>query len=184
MKNNFSNVNIISTENYVRDFLPTLSNFCSKCPLQPSITYIAELGKIIVKTNKKELTYIIDTTIPKKSIIRDIKENLVEDYPIIYSFEEKPIDTIEAEKLIENGESIADVLSKKKLYKTPKYRVERRLDKYNELDLLDLKTGELSKYKCTIPISILLSNLQENKDVLPYCKFQYKLEKKEKPYES
>lgn len=168
------NINIIkSNKEYIDDFLPTLSNFCSKCPLQPTVDYVKNEGVIyITPLVGNQITVIINSTVDKHDVIRDIKNEMYVNYPIISNVEEIPLSSDEIEKLIDGGMSVKDALEKKEIRTTELYRVIRVHHRYNELDCEEIATKKLCKLKSRIPLTMLLNKLySKDKDVYENISF-------------
>lgn len=163
-----NNINVIkSSKEYVDDFLPTLSNFCSKCPLQPTVDYIQSEGMIYITPSiGNQITVVINPTVDKHDVIRDIKNEMYKNYPIISNVEETNLSSDEIEKLIDDGMSVKDALEKKQCKIVDMYKVIRVHHRYNELDCEEISTNKLCKLKSKIPLTMLLNKLYaKDKDV-------------------
>lgn len=179
-----TNIGIISIQDYVDDFLKTLSNFCSKCPLQTSINYVKELNKVFIKYNEETITIDIDINENKKTVIKNIKNILQKDYPIIYNIKDVIPSADEIESLIASGIPLSEALDKTKTTHDPLYRVMRIHHKYNEIDLFNIKTKEMFKYKSKIPVIAILNKLDCGvhvgiDEISSSISLMYKIEKKE-----
>lgn len=150
------NLKIESAKEYIDDFLPTLSNFCSKAPLTIEIKYVKDLNKVFLKYDDNTLEVNIDITKNKKEVIKEIKEELQKDYPYIYEKKVVVPNAEEVESLVDKGVSISDALNQTTVDLEPKYQIIRVHHKYNEVDLLELKTNLIYKFKSKIPIVKLL----------------------------
>ena len=185
MKNTFKNVKIESAKDYIDDFLPTLSNFCSKTPLTIQINYVKDLNKVFLKYDDKTMEVDIDITKNKKEVIKGIKEELQKDYPYIYEKKVVVPSAEEVENLVDNGVSLSDALNQTSVDLEPKYQILRVHHKYNEVDLLELKTNLIYKFKSKIPIVKLL-NLAKYKDdsVLDNLTVLYRIDNRKEKSES
>ena len=76
------------------------------------------------------------------------------------------------------GKSLEEALNSTQVDYEPLYKIERVHDKYNEVDLLSLKDGDMYKFKCKIPIIAILEDLKYNKedsDVMENLNLLYKI---------
>jgi len=161
-----SKAKIETTESYNASLLKSLSNFCEKCPLiiNPKIQ-----GDTIIleKDNGESFTFKIDYSLEKKKIIFGIREVLEPLYPILYDIEEKSYTTKELEELADKeGVSITEVLNRKKIIKTPRYKIIRIINFYNELNVVDMQTNYLISYKLkrTPVLYFMKETLEKNQD--------------------
>lgn len=180
MKNTLSNVSIENCKDYMDDFLPSLSNFCAKSPLNISIRYVEDLKKVFLKYNDRILDVDIDINRSKHEIIKDIKNQIIKDYPLIYEKTVRLPTADEVERKISQGMSISEALESTECEYTARFRIMRKHDKYNELDLYDLNEKALYKYKSKIPVTALIKMVEYRDDsVLSNLSVIYKIEKKE-----
>lgn len=156
------NVKVVTDNVYSKKFLSSLSNFCTKCPLQPKITYIPSIEKVIVKTSNNEIEVILDPSKDKKVAISEIKEILIQDYPIIYNVEKVNLSTREIDELIIEGKPLDDALLSKKDVIEKYGRLERIHNKFNELDIYNFNTNKIEKYKGKIPLVFLIDKIEKN----------------------
>ena len=121
------NINVIkSSKEYIDDFLPTLSNFCSKCPLQPTVDYVQNEGMIYITPSLgNQITVVVNPTVDKHDVIRDVKNEMYKNYPIISCVEENSLSSEEIEKLIDDGMSVKEALEKKTYNTIDMYKVIR-----------------------------------------------------------
>jgi len=153
---------MISIKNCLNEFIPTLDNFCSKSPLQMTITLVQETGDITLFSQyDKSFNYKFkyDPSVDKKSQIKKIKTDIEKKYPIIFDHKRFPLAKDKQEELIKGGASIRDVLNMREDVYLPRYKVLRVHNKYNELDAFDFKTRKVVKFKITIPLVSFLSKL-------------------------
>ena len=184
MLDSLKNVQITNSNNYAQSFLHTLSNFCSKCPLQPKINYVEDMGRVYVTWGEgKSFDFVIDPMNDKKDVIKELKTLLQKDYPILY---EKKITTLpaeEIEKLVDNGVSLSDALGRTVTEYIPKYRVVRVHHQYNELDLFDLTSRMMYKFHSKLPVTAILEDIKynpkDNEEVFNSLTLLYRMDKKE-----
>lgn len=168
------NINVIkSSKEYIDDFLPTLSNFCSKCPLQPTVDYVQNEGLIYITPSLgNQITVVVNPTVDKHDVIRDVKNEMYKNYPIISCVEENSLSSEEIEKLIDEGMSVKEALEKKTYNTIDMYKVVRVHHRYNELDCEEIATKKMCKLKSKIPLTMLLNKLYANdKDVFSNISF-------------
>ena len=174
---NAKNVNYVNYDEYLNDLTKSLSNFCSKCPLKPTMKVVKPLGLIYVCYDDEELEIKVDVNMNKKDVIGEIKKELEQDYPIIYKKTSKVPSADEVQKLLDKGISLSEALNTTQIVYEKVYRIERIHDRYNEIDCLD-SNNELYKFKCKIPIMAILEDLKFNgkeSDVLSNLTLLYKL---------
>lgn len=176
------NVKNIKFSDYADDFLRTLSNFCSKNPLQPRINYVKELGKIYLEYGEgKSLSYELNPLKNKKDVIKEIKTKLQQDYPVFYTKKVTTLPANEIEKLVKDGMPLAEALNiaVKEFY--PKYKVIRVHHAYNELDCMDMQTRIMYKFHSELPVTAILEELRhkpkDNEDVMKNITLLYRMDK-------
>lgn len=172
------NIKYFNHKDFLKDFLPTLSNFCSKSPLQPSVIISSDNSKIrIVPIKGEEIVLDLDNnSLTKKEIINKVKKELEKDYPYIFA-EEEYYDTEEIENMVDSGISLSEALEKNNKRIVKVLKVIRVHHKYNELDCLNLKTQQMEKYKCKIPVTNILQDAEKELPSFDKLKFLYSLEK-------
>lgn len=160
---------IVSLEEYLKDFVPTLNNFIDKCPVNVHVSIIKETGFIYVciydAKNEKEIdgmSFQIDPLSDKKNQIKKIKMFLEDYYPVISQVINVPYDKEELEKIVEQGTPIQEALKLRKQEKIPVYKIIRVHHKYNDMDCLNLATNEIYKVKLQQPIEIFLRSFWED----------------------
>ena len=177
---NLKNVEYTSYNNYIDGLVKSLSNFCNKSPLKPTIRVVKELGKIYVYYNDQEIEINVDVNVDKKKVIGDLKKEIEEDYPIIYKKTSKVADANQVRKLLNQGKTLEEALNNTQITFEPLYKIQRVHDKYNEIDLISLNNGELYKFKCKIPVMAILEDLKYNgkeSDVINNINLLYKINK-------
>ena len=156
------NVEYTNYNSYLESLVKSLSNFCSKCPLKAKIVVVKDLGKIYVKYDNKEVELNVDVKKDKKQIIGDLKKKLEKDYPIIYEKITQIPNADNIRKMLNEGKSLEEALNETQITYKKIYRIERVHDKFNEMDLFSFKDEQIYKFKCKIPIMILLNDIKEN----------------------
>lgn len=152
----------VSMDDYMKDFLPTLENFCSKSPLQPRIEFVPETGLIKLESKYKEIepyTFTVNPLRNKKDVIKEIKGMLEKNYPIVFDLKQVPLSLEEIESLTTEGIPITEIMNKRNDVYLPRYKVLRVHNRYNEMDLYDFKTRTLLKIKVIIPLVVFLDKL-------------------------
>lgn len=163
MKESFHNIQNIDLDAYAKDFLRTLSNFCSKCPLQPCIRYVDSLGKVYIEWGTDEsLSFELDPLKEKKDTIKDIKMKLQESYPVLYTKKVTMLSAKEIEKMVDNGMPLSEALEQSNTEYIPKYKIMRVHHSYNEFDCLDMNTKQLYKFRTKLPVTAILEELRKN----------------------
>ncbi len=174
-----NNVQYTNYESYLDSLIKSLSNFCDKSPLKPTIKVVKELGMVYVYYgDDMELEIKIETNKDKKLIIGEVKKILEKEYPIIYKKTNKIPNADEVRKILNEGKSLEEALNSTQVDYEPLYKIERVHDKYNEVDLLSLKDGDMYKFKCKIPVIAILEDLKYNKedsDVMENLNLLYKI---------
>ena len=148
-------------EIYKKVLIKKLNNFRSKLPIVDLQTRVA--GGFIYfesKINKLNSKIEIDYSLSEKANIKRLKDILIDYYPIIYSFEEKDKSINE----IINSDLDEKSILEKKLIKKEKFRIERRLDEYNEVLVRNLETNTLELFKLEKPVTLFLNMLNENRE--------------------
>ena len=161
-------INKPKQEGYTKKFNRTLINFCNKCPLDLEITNLDT--KIIfiwtdAEQNFKKFEYNIDFTLDVKSNIKNIKDHLLMYYPVFSDKIEKKYSTKEISKQIDEliskgmkvSEATEQVLSSSTYYESsPRYKLVRRIDQSNEINVYDMKDRVTYIYTLKIPISMFI----------------------------
>lgn len=118
-----NNVEFKNSDSYLKDLLKSLSNFCSKSPLSPTIKVFSDLGKIYIYYDDTYFDFDIDINKNKKEVIKYVKQKLEKNYPIIYIKENKLPSADEVEKMIDNGKTIQEALECTTVEWNPKYMI-------------------------------------------------------------
>lgn len=180
---NVKNVEYTSYDSYLNSLVKSLSNFCSKCPLKPTIKVVKPLGKIYIEYRDTDIELTVDVTENKKNVIGELKRKLEVHYPLIYKKTSKVPNADEVRKILSQGKSLEEALNSTQTVYEPMYKIERVHDSYNELDLISLKDGDMYKFKCKIPLVAILEDLKYNgkeSDVISNLTFLYKMNYSEK----
>lgn len=176
----YSNVKKIYATDYSNDLLKSLSNFCSKSPINVEINYVKDMNKIYLNYENKTYTIDIDPLINKKLVIGNVKKELEKYYPYLYEMEKTIPSSEEIETLMKQGLTLKEALSNVYEDEVPKFKIIRKHDKFNEIDVLNLKDKCLYKYKTRIPVSVLIERSKyKDCSLLNDIQLMYKLEKKE-----
>ena len=155
-------VEMISLKEQLDDFVSSLENFCSKSPLQLTVTVIEETGDITLSSiydSSFKYQFTFEPFLDKKSQIKDVKTAVEKRYPVVFDFKRFPLEKQEQEQLIAAGNSVRDVLDMRKDVYLPRYKILRVHNKYNELDAFDFKTKKMVKFKITIPLISFLNKI-------------------------
>ena len=177
---NMKNVEYANCKDYLDDLVKSLSNFCNKSPLKPTIKVVKELGKIYIYYKDEELELSVNVNNDKKKVIGELKKELEKEYPIIYKKTTSIPNADDVRKILAQGKTLEEALNSTQIKFEPLYKIERVHDKYNELDLVSLTDGEMYKFKCRIPIMAILEDLKYNgkeSDVLSNISLLYKINK-------
>lgn len=175
---NYKNVENVSYTDYIDGLVKSLSNFCNKCPLKPTIRIVKELGIIYIYYKDKEIQINVDVNENKKKVIGDLKKKLEKEYPIIYKKITSVPNADEVRKILNQGKTLEEALNCTKVKYEPLYKIERIHDKYNELDLVSITDGEMYKFKCRIPVMAILEDLKYNgkdSDAVTNINLMYKI---------
>ncbi len=153
---------MLRLKEYLDEFLPTLENFCSKSPLQMTVSVVSDTGDI-------NLTSLYDSSFfysfkvnpfeDKKTQIKAVKTDIEKRYPVVFDHKRMPLSKEKQEEMIGLGNSIRDVINMREDIYLPRYKVLRVHNKYNELDAFDFKTRKMVKFKITMPLISFLSKL-------------------------
>ena len=157
----YNNIIIQDCKDYISQLLSSLSNWCSKCPLSPTVQYNKDTKELTTVSGDKSITILIDPKVEKKKAIQKIADYFFQFYPIIEDTKIIFPNTEQMEKQLDNGKKLVTILSNYTIQKYPKYTVLRKHDKYNELDVIEIKTGLIYKLKTTIPVTIFLQKLND-----------------------
>lgn len=177
---NLKNVEYTNYNDYLDGLIKSLSNFCNKSPLKPTIRVVREMNVIYVYYNNKELEIKINVNEDKKKVIGDLKKKLEKEYPIIYKKTSKVADANLVRKLLNEGKTLEEALNSTQIEYEPLYKIIRIHDRYNEIDAVSLSDDELYKFKCKIPIVAILTDLNsmgKDSEVLNNMTLLYKITK-------
>lgn len=154
-------VNKVSLQDYLNDFIPSLENFCSKSPLQPTVSVVFETGKVVLNSSrmKEPITFMVDPMTDKKKQIKDIKMQIEKMYPVIFDHKKFPLEAEEIEEVVSSGAPIKEALAIRKDIYLPRYKILRIHNKYNEIDAFDFKTKKTIKFKVRIPLVPFMNNV-------------------------
>lgn len=155
-----NNVEYANYDDYLESLVKSLSNFCDKSPLKPTLSVVKDLGVIYLHYKDEELEVKVNVNQNKKDVIGSIKEMLEEEYPIIYKKTSKVPNANEVRKILNEGKTLEEALNSTQTDYEPLYKVERIHDKYNEIDALSLTDGFMYKFKCKIPSIAILEDLK------------------------
>ena len=172
------NVEYTSYDDYLKSFVKSLSNFCDKCPLKPTIKVVKPLGLIYVYCGDEEIEIKVNPNEDKKSAIGRLKSKLEKNYPIVYKMVSSVPSADEVREILAEGKTLEEALNTTSVEYKAMYKIERVHDKFNELDMLSLEDGDVYKFKCKIPLSAILNDLKYNgreSDVLSNVSLLYKL---------
>ena len=175
---NIKNVKYTNYDSYLNSLIKSLSNFCNKSPLKPTIRVVKELGKIYISYKETDIEILINPNEDKKLVIGDLKKMIEKEYPIIYKKTLKIPNANEVKQILNQGKSLEEALNSTQTVYEPIYRIERVHDKYNEMDLLSLNDGKIYKFKCKIPLIAILADLKYNgkeSDAIENLNFLYKI---------
>jgi hypothetical protein len=179
MSESLIKASILSMEDYLRDFLPSLENFCQKCPLQPRPEIVPETGMLYLYLPTDEqnpLIFTLNPMVPKQEQIRIIKMKLIDNYPVIQERVLLRLTAKEVEDLINEGSvSLTEALDKRKELYFPRYKIIRVHHSSQEIDCYDIKKKNKAKFKLTIPLINFLSTVNEgNKEKISESSFKNK----------
>ncbi len=180
---NIKNVEYANYNSYLESLVKSLSNFCNKCPLKPTVQVVKDLGKIYIHYDNEEIEISVDVKKDKKKIIGDLKKKLEKHYPIIYEKLTQVPNANEVRKMLNEGKSLEEALNETQIVYKKMYIVERCHDKYNEIDLYSINDNCMYKFKCKIPLIALIEDLKYNgrdSDALNHLNLLYKLNVVEK----
>jgi hypothetical protein len=152
----------VSIEDYLKDFLPSLENFCQKSPLQPRPEVVTETGSLYLhlpNDPENPLVFKINPLLPKQDQIRDIKKILEPNYPVIFERNSERLTAEEIEKLINSGVPVAEALGRRSETFEPRYKMIRVHHPSQEIDCIDLKKNQKVKFRLTLPLLTFLSIL-------------------------
>lgn len=163
--------NKINASQYREDFDKKFSNFGDKAPIM--ISYLTdELGVTVIHENSNtSYFYEWDYTIPIKSFIHNIKQDLsYNHYPRISRIETK-VEKLTADKqaeMIANGVALDDIPSSQEVTREVTYRIDKILAMKDEFILIDESTGEQYCYKMNGSSIYFLKNYRKGdyKDTL------------------
>jgi len=172
----------VSLKDYLADFMPSLNNFFSKCPLTLKSSLSPDNGKIYIEIIKEGksidgFSVDVDPTADKHTQIRVIKEKLQYFYPTITQVKVVPYTPDEMENEIKNGLSVKDALKLVHTTKVQKYQIIRAHHRFNEFDVLDLETNKLLKFKLRfkthhIPTATFLEKLEKDAESMSKVFFE------------
>jgi len=180
---NLKNVEYANCKDYLDDLVKSLSNFCSKSPLKPTLKIVRDMNLIYLYYNDEELEIKININQNKKDVIGKIKNMLEKEYPIIYKKTNCVPNANDVRKLLNEGKTLEQALNNTQVKYEPLYKIIRCHDRYNELDVLNLSDGEMYKFKCRIPLVSVLEDLKyrgRDSDILENINMLYKINKIEK----
>lgn len=175
---NIKNVEYANYNSYLKGLVKSLSNFCSKCPLKPTIQVVKDLGKIYIHYDEEDIEITVDVKKDKKKIIGELKKKLEEHYPIIYEKITQIPNADEVRKILSQGKSLEQALNETRVVYKKLYKIIRVHDLYNELDMFSFNDRCVYKFKCKIPLVALIEEIRrlgKNFDAMNNLNFLYKL---------
>jgi hypothetical protein len=179
---------IIDIKSFNKKFLKSLKSFCQKSPLQIEI-FLNSTGLLSLKLNEKNIIsyqinynylpneedkktefYVDEQVFCIKKNIKNIKNQLMPYYPVLYYFKEKSIsDEEKANKInqlmVEKKLSFDQALSiiienlKKEREKILRYKIIRVHMKLNEINVWDFKEKIKKVFKLKIPLAIFMEEV-------------------------
>lgn len=142
--------NKINSSQYREDFDKKFSNFGDKAPIMLSFA-TDELGVTVVHENSgKSYFYEWDYTVPVKSFIHKIKQDLsYNHYPRICREEDTIVEISSDEQadMMAMGVPSDEVPSAREVHRTVTYRIDKILAMKDEFILIDEETGEQFNYR-------------------------------------
>ena len=108
---NIKNVEYANYNSYLESLVKSLSNFCNKCPLKPTVQVVKDLGKIYIHYDNEEIEISVDVKKDKKKIISDLKKKLEKHYPIIYEKTTQVPNADEVRKILNQGKSLEEAVN-------------------------------------------------------------------------
>ena len=159
----------LNTDQFISMFDKKFRNFCTKSPL--SLKYTIFPDKVILyDLSSSDIPvphqFPFDFTKTEGENIKVIKEFLCEEiYPILtfVTRTKRPFSPQEQSALIDQGIPLEKAMSAYiEEESVSDYRIEKRLDDYNELILRNLETDQVSLWKLKYPIAIFLDEIFKN----------------------
>lgn len=140
----------VDANKYKEDFKIKFTNFGDKAPIMLSFA-VDELGVTIIHENsKKQYFYAWDYSIPLKSFIHKIKQDLSKNhYPRISRIETITTATTpeQAANMIAGGASVDAIPASETVTKEVIYRIDKILALKDEFIIVNEETGEQFSYK-------------------------------------
>jgi len=167
------NIKELDLNSFNQSLLKSLTNFCNKSPLNLKITIVDRLIILSGEQLPSPISYTINYQISKKENISNIRELLEIYYPIIPELKENILTEEEvrvlAESYITQGMSTTGALDKavsKRIQKTVvnRYKVIRRLDFDNEINVYDLLENKKKVFSLKTPVTYFISLLFTDPD--------------------
>ena len=166
-----NNDEVQNADDFIADFKKRFSKFCKRSPVILAFNLYSDRVDVYHCTDDGDreivLTKEFDYSIGAKNTIYEIKTYLQENVYPVYKSEtliEQPMSAKEINELIEKGEITMDNVSPNGIYvtKVDSYRPERILITSDEIFLRHLESDEMIRYKCRMPVTILLKKLRGN----------------------
>lgn len=140
----------VNSNKYREDFTSKFENFGDKSPILLSF-FTDDLGVTVIHENSgNKYFYEWDYSIPVKTFIHNIKQELSSNhYPRIAREEETitPVSSEKAAEMISNGCPVDQIPSSLASKRTVVYRIDKVIAMKDEFVLLDEDTGEQYCYK-------------------------------------
>jgi hypothetical protein len=159
----------IQSEKYKAEVIKKLSNFCDKAPVLLSFV-TQDDGVTLIHTNSGlRYFYPWDFTLPVKSFIYNIKQDLIKNhYPRLLQVvkEQVSLTPEEQAKLLEEGVEPGSLPSSKEVMREKLWRIDRVIVWKDIFILVDEETQEQYRYKMNKSCIFFLKNYRNGKYTL------------------
>lgn len=159
---------VLNTEEFKEIFDKKFFNFCSKSPLTLVYKIHGEtvlVYNVSVDPEASPWEFKLNYSLPVTENIALIKKVILVDYPTLDCsyYEDATLTNEEMLEEVKKGLTYEEAMNLFKTVKVKKiYRVEKRIDEYNEIIVRDLETGVQGLWWMRLPVSIFMKTLFEN----------------------
>lgn len=158
-----------SDNNFDAVFEKKFRNFCSKSPLTLDFRLVGD--KVIVfnhsvlnESQAKTITFDLDYSLGEKENIKNIKDELVKLYPIVFKITEEKLSDNEIVRLVKEEDiPLEEALTMKTPPKQKDYfKIVRVLNDKNQVIVENLENGDLELRSLRTPVTLFIKQINED----------------------
>lgn len=163
----------VNEQNFKENFNRSFNSFCEKAPLILNYKIVGD--QVIIQDEsglmRDEYIYQLEYLKDKKANIADIKDYLMQYYPVFYDFVKEEYTAEEIKQMIDSeGISYREAMELQKKRMVKRYTIIRVINSHNELNVIDHKDKGKTKYfRLKYPViklmEVLFNNVSEAYDL-------------------